>query len=139
VRIAATLDQRQAAWLFDKPGPNDPPRPPIICQVRLISDVSRILETDRFQTEAGGSRVLPSPALGFQGGGSFEVDSKDQSGRVSKRPQFNVRIFAASPTELAPLVLPGERVKVRFKLQPRPLLAQWFDRLEREIQGRVHL
>ena len=137
VRIAATLDQRQAAWLFDKDVKN---RPPLECQIRLVSDVNKIMDAASFEVvKAGGQRVLPHPSHGFSGGGSFEVDTKDESGRVAKRPQFNVRILAGSPSDLAGWALPGERVKVRFKLPPRPLLAQWLDRLEREIQGRVHL
>jgi putative peptide zinc metalloprotease protein len=136
VRIAATLDQRQAAWLFEKPPAG---RAPLACQIRLVSNVDQVLDASKYEVVEAGQRVLPSPALGFKGGGSFEVDTKDESGRVTKRPQFNVRIFAGDPGRMAALTLPGERVKVRFKLPPRPLLAQWFDRLEREIQGRVHL
>ncbi len=136
IRVAATLDQRQAEWLFDK---NAKSRPAMECQIRLISDVSKVLDADHFLAPEAGNRQLPSAALGFSGGGSFETDSKDESGRVSKRPQFNVRIWMKQPDAMSALVLPGERVKVRFKLPPRPLLSQWLDRLEREIQGRVHL
>ncbi len=136
VRVAAALDQRQASWLFDKAAKE---HTPLECQVRLVSDVGQILDADRFEVVEAGQRVLPSGALGFTGGGSFETDSKDESGRVTKRPQFNVRIWPADPTQMASLTYPGERVKVRFKLQPKPLLAQWLDRLEKEIQGRVHL
>ena len=136
VRIAATLDQRQAAWLFEKAAEHSTP---LQCQFRLYSDVNQILDASGYEVVPAGQRVLPSAALSFQGGGAFETDTKDESGRVAKRPQFNVRIFPADPDELAALVLPGERVNVRFKLAPRPLLAQWLERLDREIQGRMHL
>ena len=136
VRIAATLDQRQAAWLFETTAAE---RPKMQCQIRLVSDVNKIIDAASYEVVEAGQRVLPHASLGFSGGGSFEVDTKDESGRVAKRPQFNLRILAGSPSDLAGWALPGERVKVRFKLPPRPLLAQWLDRLEREIQGRVHL
>lgn len=135
VRIAATLDQLQAGWLFDPANP-DKPR---ICEIRLVSDVDQILETERFEIPAAGARVLPGAALGLAGGGAFETEAKDESGRTSKRPQFNVDIYATDPARLAALASPGERVKVRFKLEPRPLLSQWLERLSKEIQGRVHL
>ncbi|HMN42396.1 MAG TPA: PqqD family peptide modification chaperone [Phycisphaerales bacterium] len=136
VRVAATLDQRQAAWLFEKAAAESLP---LQCDVRLISDVNQILPADRFVVVPAGQRVLPSGALGFSGGGAFETDSKDESGRVTKRPQFNVTIYAADPANMAALTYPGERVKVRFKLPNKPFLAQWLDRLHNEIQGRVHL
>jgi putative peptide zinc metalloprotease protein len=136
IRVAATLDQRQAEWLFEKSVHEGLP---LECQIRLVSDVNQVLDAKSFTVVEAGQRVLPSAALGFQGGGSFEVDTKDESGRVAKRPQFNVRILPGDAAAMAALVLPGERVKVRFKLPPRPLLSQWLDRLEREIQGRVHL
>jgi hypothetical protein len=136
VRIAAALDQRQASWLFDK---TEREHLKLQCDVRLVSDVNQILPADNFEVVNAGQRVLPSGALGFTGGGSFETDSKDESGRVTKRPQFTVRITAADPTQMAALTYPGERVKVRFKLPNKPLLAQWLDRFEKEIQGRVHL
>lgn len=141
VRVAATLDQRQAQWLFDR-APADSsgkPAPAMECEVRLTSNVDVILPVDRFESQGAGSKLLPHSALGFGGGGAFEIESKDESGRVSKRPQFNVRIWPEDPDKMARLTYPGERVVVRFKLPPRPLLAQWLDRLEREIQGRVHL
>jgi putative peptide zinc metalloprotease protein len=135
VRVAATLDQRQAAWLFDPSSP----RAGLACDVRLVSDVNQILPASKWDVIQAGQRDLRHAALGFTGGGPFETESKDESGRIAKRPQFNLNIYASDPERLAALTLPGERVKVRFKLPPRPLLAQWIDRLEKEIQGRVHL
>jgi hypothetical protein len=101
--------------------------------------VNQILPASKWDVIQAGQRDLRHAALGFTGGGPFETESKDESGRIAKRPQFNLNIYASDPERLAALTLPGERVKVRFKLPPRPLLAQWIDRLEKEIQGRVHL
>ncbi|MBY0310567.1 MAG: PqqD family peptide modification chaperone [Phycisphaerales bacterium] len=136
IRIAATLDQRQAEWLLTSAEQRGEP---LICQIRLISNVSTIVTADRYEPVPAGQRLLPSAALGFSGGGRFEVDPQDQSGRVAKRPQFNVYIYPAAGDNLASSVLPGERVVVRFKLPTRPLFAQWIDRLRKEIQGRVNI
>jgi putative peptide zinc metalloprotease protein len=135
LRISAALDQRQASWLFEKTRDNVE----LHCDLRLISDVNQILEASKWDPVDAGQRDIRHPALGFSGGGSIETDSKEQSGRVAKRPQFMVNILAAEPAKLAALTVPGERVKVRFKLPNKPLLAQWLDRLEKEIQGRVQL
>lgn len=135
VRVAATLDQLQAGWLFD---PSNPDRPHE-CEIRLISNVNEILTAERFDPPSAGARLLPGAALGLTGGGAFETEAKDESGRTAKRPQFNVYVYANDPAQLASLASPGERVKVRFKLEPRPLLSQWLERLSKEIQGRVHL
>lgn len=136
IRIAATLDQRQAEWLLTRAEERGEP---LTCQVRLISDVSTIVTAERYEPVPAGQRLLPSAALGFTGGGRFEVDTQDHSGRVAKRPQFNVYIYPKPDDHLAASVLPGERVVVRFKLPTRPLLAQWIDRLRKEIQGRVNI
>jgi putative peptide zinc metalloprotease protein len=133
LRIAATMDQRQAAWLFSPDHKN------FTVEIRLYSDVSAVLPGASVYAIQAGQRVLPSAALGFGGGGQVDIDPKDQSKRIAKRPQFTVRIDAQAPAELAALVSPGERVLVRFRLEDRPLLAQWIDRLEKQIQGRVHL
>lgn len=138
IRITATLDQRQAAWLFDALR-TTPGATPLSCQIRLLSNIDTIVDAKSFEPVQAGQRVLPSSALGFVGGGQFETDTQDQSGRVARRPQFNVRIVPVDAANLAQQVLPGERVRVRFKLEPRPLLSQWMERLSKEIQGRVHL
>lgn len=131
VRVAATMDQHQGSWLFSTP----PDR--YIAQVRLLSKVDTVLDAANVRPVPAGQSRLPSAALGFKGGGQVEIDPRDETGREAKRPQFTVRMDAAVPAELAALVAPGERVKVRFKLEPKPLLVQWIDRLMKEIQGRV--
>ncbi len=136
VKVTATLDQRQAAWLFRDDGTA---AVPLVCKVRLLSDVDVILRAQSFETIQAGQRVLPSPAMGLVGGGQFETEAKDESGRVSKRPQFTVRIAFEDPAAVALLATPGERVRVKFDLPPRPLLSQWFERLSKEMQGRVQL
>jgi putative peptide zinc metalloprotease protein len=136
VRVTATLDQRQARWLFTPEGSS---AVPLRASVRLLSDVNVILPAESFEALPAGQRLLPSPALSLVGGGQFEPDAQDQSGRVSKRPQFNVRILFDDPAGVARIASPGERVRVKFDLPARPLLAQWIERLGKEMQGRVQL
>jgi putative peptide zinc metalloprotease protein len=136
IRIDALFDQRQAGWMFDSAGQA---RVPLLCDVRLISDVSTVAHASRFEPIQAGQNLLPSPALATIGGGLVETEARDQTNRTSKRPQLAVRVYPDNADDFAHHVLPGERVKVRFKLEPKPLLSQWIERLSKEIQGRVNL
>ena len=133
VHIAAVMDQRQAGWLADVP------RNQYKVEIRPVSEVSRVMEGSEVRFPGAGNRILPSRALGIPGGGKVETEAKDESGRVAKRPVFPVEIEPVNVQELLGSSLPGTRVHVRFTLEDRPWLWQWWERLEREIQGRVKL
>lgn len=133
VRVAAILDQRQAGWLADL----DPESYTV--ELRTVSDAQTALAGGRVTTPGAGQRILPGPALGFEGGGTVETERDDRTGRVAKRPVFTVYVEPARPEELLASALPGTRVYVRFTLADRPWLSQWWERLERELQGRVKL
>jgi len=113
--------------------PARPTRPSSARSPRL--DVSQILEADHYDVVPAGQRTLPSAALGFTGGGSFETENKDESGRVTKAPAVQRPHLGQPADVMAAARPPGERVKVRFKLPPRPLLAQWLDRLQARDPG----
>lgn len=144
IRVAAALDQLQSGWLFP-PHATEQPEPIqkfSIAQVRPLSNLDHVFEATDVRPIEAGQRRLPSPAIGFIGGGSVETDAEDRSGRVAKRPVFTVKMELLPEhdgQDLSSILLPGERVRVRFKLEPRPLMAQWIDRLRKEIQGRVKL
>lgn len=162
LRVAATLDQRQAAWLFDhKLDPSDGslgetsgPGNAISsstsssssssaiafdADVRMLSNVDHVIHASRVEVVPAGQRALPSAALGHMGGGQVEIETKDESGRLTRRPQFTVRLTPEAPEEFVLRASPGERVRVRFKLEPRAMLSQWLDHLRAEVQGRVKL
>lgn len=133
LRITAVMDQRQAGWLFAEPGAALPVR------VRLYSRPENVIEGIGVPYVEAGQKMLPSAALSFVGGGATEPEARDETGRLAKRPWFPVRINASVPPELIAAAYPGERVKVRFNLPAKPLMTQWLDRLQKEIQGRVQL
>lgn len=75
-------------------------------------------------------RNLPSAALGWLGGGETAVDTSDQSGTQATEPFFEVRA-TVQPTADAAL-LHGRGGRIRFELEPEPLLRQgirWFRQL----------
>lgn len=134
LRVVAVMDQRQAAWLFE--GRETAGLP---VSVRFYSSPSTLIEGVGVPSVEAGQKIMPSAALTFAGGGRAEPEMRDESGRVTKRPWFPVRIEADNPDELIAAAFPGERVKVRFELPRRPLATQWLDRLQKEMQGRVQL
>ncbi len=133
VRVAAIVDQRQAGWLAEMQ------HEPYVVEVRPVSEVDAVLVGGTVTTPGAGQRILPGSALGFDGGGSVETERDDRSGRMAKRPVFTVYVQPESAEELLRVALPGTRVHVRFTLEDRPWLSQWWERLERELQGRVKL
>jgi len=125
-RVAATLTTVQAAPL-SLAGDH------LRVEIRQYSDPYTVVVGRGVTLDKAGQRTLPHPALGAAGGGTVEMDPQDRSGRGTKTNQFTVFVDADN------LSSPGERVKVRFTLPPRPLMEQWLDRLQRMIQGRVNI
>ncbi|MBU6413136.1 MAG: PqqD family peptide modification chaperone [Planctomycetes bacterium] len=137
LRVTALMDQTEALWLYEQP------REAYDVEMRLVSNVGEVVEGGAVRVIEAGTRRLAHNSLTFAGGGSIEVERlEQQSGVMAKRPQFQVEIDPKRIAENAQEVwagLPGERVRLRFALPPRPLLAQWVDRLQKLVQGRVNL
>ncbi|HYE61587.1 MAG TPA: PqqD family peptide modification chaperone [Phycisphaerales bacterium] len=132
VRVVATLTQPEAAWLYELNSKD------YEVEVRRLSEVDRVYDARTDKVLAGGTRELPHQSLGFQGGGTIEVDERDRSGLTAARPLFTA-YFTPLLEEGAFAGQPGERVALRFELPSKPLVSQWVDRLEKLIQGRVKL
>lgn len=130
VRIAATMSQSEAAWLFDLS------RDQYSVQVRLVSRPETAIDGGAVTPIDAGQVLLPHASLGFGGGGTIETDPRDTRGILAKTPQFIVYVRSGDGTPFGP---PGQRVRLRFTLPSRPLLAQWIDRLQKLVQGKVTL
>lgn len=143
LRIAAVLSQDQADWI------NALPHDRYRVEARRISRVDRVVDVAPVRLPAAGRRDLPHAALGFGGGGTIETQSSSSSQPggelLAKRPIFRA-YFEPAPSqresdaaEAIDIGSPGERVKLRFTLPSRPLLAQWWDKLDRTLQGRAKI
>lgn len=126
-RVAATLTTAQAAPL--SLAGDDVRR----VEIRRYSEPYAVLAGRDVTLGKAGQRLLRHPALGAAGGGTVELDPEDRSGLGTRAYQFTVFVDADG------LGSPGERVRVRFTLPPRPLMEQWIGRLQRMIQGRVNI
>ncbi len=82
-----------------------------------------------------GQRRLPSASLGYAAGGLTPIDVDADDPTVASGRFFEARVRPASPARL----LPGQRVMVRFRLNDRPLAAQWWRALRQTVQGRLGL
>lgn len=145
MRITATLSQTEANWIFDL-NQSD-----YTVEYRLASDVRKSFTAQADIPLPAGDRQLPHPGLGFGGGGTIELDGKDNSGMLAAQPFFKLRIYRLNELgERVPHSLsnsqvgvgagrPGERVYVRFTLPAKPLAEQWIDRISKLIQGRARI
>jgi len=116
---------------------------------RLIADVAPRVEI-RVQgapdQQAGGEicRILPagqerlpSAALGFQAGGSMEVEADDKQGTRAAERFFEIEVTPQTDGHLR--LLPGQRVIVRFEMTKKPLVLQAKRWLLQLIQRRYHI
>ncbi|MBL9126614.1 MAG: hypothetical protein JNL97_03150 [Verrucomicrobiales bacterium] len=82
----------------------------------------------------GDTRTLPTPILGWLGGGEIPTEKDDREGRRAAEPFFEVR--AALPDGSSVRLADGQLGRVRFRLPPQPLLQQAWRRLRQLIQQR---
>ncbi len=132
LRVTAGLAQTEVLWL------NELPASSFQVELRRYADPWRVVPARASKVPQAGIYELEHPALGLLGGGSVESDPRDRSGRLAKRPTFQVEC-AVRPEDWPSAPRPGERVKVRFTLPNRPLAVQWVDRLHKLILGRARV
>jgi putative peptide zinc metalloprotease protein len=82
---------------------------------------------------------LPSPALGWNGGGDIAVNSNDESGVKAEEPFFVIKIDVDKTDFSTIETLHGRTGTVRFTLSTKPLLVQWVRDLRQVLQRRYQL
>jgi len=105
--------------------------------VRLQGDAATALPVKQWRVIPGEQKTLPSAALGWKGGGEVPVELDDNSGSQAAEPFFEVlgQVEAPRPVTL----MDGRSGRIRFKLQPEPLLQRWSKRLWQLLQKRYQL
>ena len=84
-----------------------------------------------------GQERLPSAALGFQAGGSMEVEADDKQGTHASERFFEIEVIPQMDGHIR--LLPGQRVIVRFEMTKKPLVLQAERWLLQLIQRRYHI
>jgi len=134
LRVAAVLTQAEGDW-----APMDPSAYRV--EMRRVSDIDRVIEMKAVRVPAAARKDLPHAALGDQGGGTIATQRTQDGSTLAQRSVYRLHL-AALPAEGggAPEIgVPGERVRLRFTLPSRPWLAQWWERLDKTLQGRARV
>ncbi|MBI4324234.1 MAG: hypothetical protein HY674_03130 [Chloroflexi bacterium] len=106
-------------------------------QVRLFGQAEAVIPAANFRKIPAEHRILPSPALGWAGGGEMAIAPNDPQGQKAAEPFFEVRADVQPAASSA--LLHGRAGKIRFDLEPEPLLPRWARRFRQLIQKRYQL
>jgi putative peptide zinc metalloprotease protein len=103
-------------------------------QIRLHGQTADSIDVEQLRIVPGDSRTLPTPILGWLGGGDIPTEKEDREGRRTAEPFFEVRASLPSngPVKLAD----GQSGRMRFRLPPQPILQQGWRRLRQLLQQR---
>jgi putative peptide zinc metalloprotease protein len=104
-------------------------------QVRLLGEAAHVVPIQKWRIIPGEQQTLPSPALGWVSGGEVPVAPDDP--QKAMEPFFEVHAeLGGNPPAV---ILHGRSGKIRFDLEPEPLLPRWIRRLQQLLQKRYQL
>ncbi|MBF0453229.1 MAG: hypothetical protein HQL72_00255 [Magnetococcales bacterium] len=128
-RFAAIVSQAQAAALFGQPV--------LQAEVRLTGQEGVVLKASTNQLIPYRHRHLPSPALGWFGGGDIPVRMDTTGAAVALEDFFLFTVNLQLPDDF--VLFHGQLGYLRLTLPSRPLLAQLRDRYLQFVQGRFKI
>jgi putative peptide zinc metalloprotease protein len=128
-RFSAVVSQEEAADLFVGTIRK--------AEVRIRGQAGQNLGVSDYQFIPYQQETLPSAALGWMGGGEVPVSIRDESGLKAAEPFF--QIYADIRPASGVVMLHGRSGKLRFTLNPRPLLLQWAHKFRQLIQKRYRI
>jgi putative peptide zinc metalloprotease protein len=95
-------------------------------EVRLVDRIDQVFPASIIRQVPGGTRNLPSAALGTQGGGKISIDPRNNQGTRTLETVFVYEL--ALPEETVGAAI-GTRVLVRVDHGSEALARQWYRRL----------
>jgi putative peptide zinc metalloprotease protein len=128
-RFSAVVSQNEAADLFT--GKIEK------AEVRINGQGDENLAVKQVRIIPYQQERLPSAALGWRGGGEVPVSVRDDTGLQTTEPFF--QIYATLPPMPGALLLHGRSGKLRFTLNPKPLLLQWAHTFRQLLQERYQI
>lgn len=129
-RFSAVVPQDEAAEVFDDRVGR--------VEVRLRGEAGRNVGVDEIELIPYQHETLPSAALGWMGGGEVAVDPKRSGeGDAAAEPFFLVHAKLRGNPDVR--LAHGRSGRIRFSLDPKPLLVQWGRRLYQMLQTRYRL
>ena len=106
--------------------------------VRLYGDGRTKLPVTDWRVVPGGQNILPSPALGWAGGGEVPV-ATDGDGQEGKSAEPFFEVVGKINSRDGVVLLDGRSGKISFKLAPEPLLPRWTRGLWQLFQKRYQI
>ena len=128
-RFSAVVSQDEAADLFVGEIQKG--------EVRMHGQAGNNLDVTAYQIIPYQQETLPSAALGWFGGGEVPVSVRDETGLKAAEPFF--QIYADIHPSAEAVLLHGRSGKLRFTLNPKPLLIQWAHKFRQLIQKRYQI
>ncbi|MCK4842282.1 MAG: hypothetical protein KAT04_10440 [Methylococcales bacterium] len=98
-------------------------------EVRLVDDMKNLYVAKVVRVVPAASDRLPSPALGYKGGGLIPTDPSSGEGDKAFEPVFHIELEFPAEANVRNL---GGRAYVRFDFGTEPLAWQWY-RLARQL------
>ncbi len=106
-------------------------------EVRIPGQAGEVIPIGALNIIPAEQRLLPSPVLGWSGGGEIQTDMRDPEGRTAAQPFFEVR--AEVLEDAGQQLFHGRSGKIRFRIGSQPLLPRWIRRLRQLLQKRYQL
>ncbi len=106
-------------------------------QIRLVGQADETINATNLRRIPAEKRTLPSPALGWVGGGDVPVSKQDPQGQHAAEPFFEVRADVQPQPDVA--LVHGLAGKIRFDLDAEPLLPRAVRRLRQLLQKRYQI
>jgi putative peptide zinc metalloprotease protein len=128
-QFIAVVSQTDADRIFARPVNGS--------EVRLKGQAGSALEIANLKMIPGERHSLPSPALGWAGGGPIPTAQDDPDGRKTVEPFFEVRADLAPGSKAT--LLDGRSGEIRFDLPAEPLLPRWTRQLRQLLQKRYQI
>jgi len=128
--FSAVVPQDRAAELFNNQIQK--------VEARIYGQADKELVVRSFQIIPFRQEKLPSAALGWHGGGEIAVSVQDRTGLQAAEPFFQINANIAEISDEVGL-FHGRSGKLRFTLEPKPLLTQWSHKLKQLLQKRYQL
>ncbi len=128
-RFSAVVSQDEASNLFADQLQN--------AEVRLYGQEATNLRVKSYEIIPFQHERLPSAALGWRSGGEVAVSVNDESGLEAAEPFFQIYADLESEPDVA--FLHGRSGKIRFSMNPEPLLMQWGRSFRQLLQKRYQI
>ena len=128
--FTASVVQRDADRLFT--------RELETAEIRIPGQAGEVVRIENIQRIPSEQRRLPSPVIGWAGGGEIQTDPTDPEGIRTREPFFTVRADVVD-TEGNAAIFHGRSGKVRFPVGWQPLLPKWTRRFRQMLQRRYQI